>query len=68
MPAPSSVDPAAVIGLTVDEATKVLAGGGLTLRVVREDGVDLIVTEDFSETRVNVAVDAGTVTEVVSIG
>ena len=68
VPAPSSVDPAAVIGLTVDEATKVLAGGGLTLRVVREDGVDLIVTEDFSETRVNVAVDAGTVTEVVSIG
>ena len=68
VPAPSSVDPTAVVGLTVDEATKVLAGDGLTLRVVREDGVDLIVTEDFSESRVNVAVDAGTVTEVVSIG
>jgi hypothetical protein len=67
-PGPSSVDPAAAIGLTVEEATKVLGAGGLTLRVVREDGVDLIVIEDFSDTRVNVAVDSGTVTDVLSIG
>jgi hypothetical protein len=67
-PVPPDVDPAAVVGLTVDEATKVLAELGLTLRVVREDGVDLPVTADFSETRVNVAVETGTVTAVVSLG
>ena len=50
------------------EATAVLESRGLTLRVAREDGVDLAVTEDFSSSRVNVAVDAGVVTAVVSIG
>jgi hypothetical protein len=39
-----------------------------TMRVVRIDGVDLAVTADFSETRVNVAVDKGIVTDVVSLG
>jgi hypothetical protein len=57
-----------IIGLSVDEATAALAAEGLTLRVVREDGVDLIVTEDYSESRVNVAVEAGVVTEVLGIG
>lgn len=65
---PPTVDPALLVGLNVDEATKVLAERGLTLRVVREDGVDLAVTEDFSETRVNVVVEQGTVTAVVSLG
>jgi hypothetical protein len=41
---------------------------GLTLRVVRRDGVDLPVTADFSETRINVAVEGDIVTDIVSVG
>jgi len=61
-------DTSGVEGLGVPEATAVLESRGLTLRVAREDGVDLAVTEDFSSSRVNVAVDAGIVTGVLSIG
>jgi hypothetical protein len=61
-------DTSGVEGLGVPEATAVLEARGLTLRVVREDGVDLAVTEDFSTSRVNVAVDAGIVTAVISVG
>jgi len=61
-------DTSGVEGLGVPEATDVLGSRGLTLRVVRDDGVDLAVTADFSSSRVNVAVDAGIVTGVVSIG
>jgi len=61
-------DTSGVEGLGVPESTAVLESRGLTLRVAREDGVDLAVTADFSSSRVNVAVDAGLVTGVVSIG
>lgn len=55
-------------GLTVDEATRVAEQSGWSVRVVREDGVDLAVTMDFRENRMNVAVVDGLVTELVSIG
>ena len=67
-PTTMPLDPATVVGLAVDEADRVLSQLGYTLRVVREDGVDLIVTDDFSETRVNVAVDASVVTEILGLG
>jgi hypothetical protein len=35
---------------------------------VREDGVDLVGTDDFRENRLNVAVEDGIITELVSIG
>ena len=58
-----------IVGLAVDEATGSLAAARPDrLRVVREDGVDLIVTEDYSESRLNVAVEAGVVTEVLGLG
>ena len=38
------------------------------MRVVRLDGEDLAATMDYSPTRVNVAVEGGVVTEVISIG
>jgi hypothetical protein len=57
-----------LVGLTEDEATKVAEGNGWTVRVVRIDGVDQAATDDFIETRVNVAVEGGTVTEIVSFG
>ena len=59
-----------LVGMCVDDATSLVEGisDGASLRVVREDGEDLAVTADFSESRVNVAVEGGVITEVVSIG
>lgn len=77
MPVPLPVEPpvsvveadtSGVESLGVEEAAALLESRGLSLRVVREDGVDLEVTEDFSLSRVNVAVDAGIVTAVVFVG
>ena len=65
---PTSIAPDMILGLNVDEATRALAVEGLTLRVVREDGVDLIVTDDLREDRLNVAVEAGVVTEILGFG
>ncbi len=62
------VDQFGIVGLGVDEATKVLDAEGLTLRVVIEDGEALAVTEDFSTSRVNVEIADGVVVAVVSIG
>lgn len=62
---PAAID---VVGLTVDEASRIASETGWSIRVVREDGADLAVTADYSETRINVATEAGIVTEVLSIG
>jgi hypothetical protein len=65
---PEPGDQYGIIGRSVDEATAVLNDVGLTLRVVIEDGEALVVTEDFSTSRVNVEVADGVVVAVVSIG
>ncbi|MCU1360689.1 MAG: hypothetical protein JWN99_1978 [Ilumatobacteraceae bacterium] len=57
-----------IVGLCQADAAATLSGMSATLRVVRIDGVDQAVTADHSESRVNVAIDNGFVTEVVSIG
>lgn len=65
------VDPAELgelIGLTVEKAEAYLGDHGLSMRVLREDGVDLPATMDLVPTRVNVAVVDGVVTEVLSTG
>lgn len=61
-------DAAALVGLAEDEAVKVASSSGWELRIVRLDGVDLAVTDDLRTDRVNVAVDGGVVTEIVSVG
>lgn len=69
MPAEVTPEEAAVlVGLTEAEATAEAEARGWSLRVARLDGEDLALTEDYSPTRVNVAVEAGEVTEIVSIG
>lgn len=69
---PAEVDMAAaeasLVGLTVDEATKVAEGAGWTLRVSTLDGEGQSLTEDYSPLRVNVAVEAGVVVGIDSIG
>lgn len=58
----------ALVGLGIDEATKVAEGNGWTVRVSTLDGEDQMLTEDYSVTRVDVVVEAGTVTAVDFIG
>lgn len=57
-----------LVGLAEDEAAKVAAGNGWTMRVVERDGESLMVTTDWVDNRVNVAVDSGRVSAVSSIG
>ncbi len=57
-----------LVGLSEDDAAKVAAARGWTLRVTERDGEFLAVTEDFSLTRVNVVVESGFVVKVARIG
>jgi hypothetical protein len=59
-----------IVGLCEADASALVAEiyPSASMRVVRIDGVDQAVTADFSDSRVNVAVDKGIVTEVISIG
>ena len=57
-----------LVGLTEAEAAKVAEGNAGPCESCAVDGVDQPATADFSETRVNVAVDDGTVTEIISFG
>jgi heat shock protein HslJ len=52
-----------IVGLPEDEAQAAVEGAGLTFRVVARDGKALTATDDYSVTRINVAVQDGTVTE-----
>lgn len=65
------VDPAdaeVLVGLPLARAEAEALHRGWTVRVARQDGEDLALTDDYSPTRVNVAVQDDVVTEVVSIG
>lgn len=59
---------AIVVGMPVDEATKLAEANGWTLRVSTLDGEAQMLTEDYSVSRCNVAVEAGVVTAVEFIG
>jgi len=65
------LDPAVaeeLVGLTVAEARTKAVGFGWTVRVVREDGVDLAVTEDYSMSRVNVEVADSEIIRIINFG
>lgn len=57
-----------LVGLSEQEAQKVAESARWTVRVGRRDGVDLMLTQEFNPSRVNVAVGKGIVTGVLSIG
>ncbi|HEU4655878.1 MAG TPA: hypothetical protein VFR97_00050 [Capillimicrobium sp.] len=72
--APVAADPAAcrrvsrrLPGLRVRRAEARAEQAGCAFRVVRRNGTDLPVTEDFSPSRINVAVRSGVVTRVVGL-
>ena len=54
-----------LVGRSLDEFTAAAEELGGTVRVVEEDGVELAVTDDFRFSRVNVAVEGGSVTRIV---
>lgn len=56
-----------VVGLPEDDAQAAVEGAGLTFRVISRDGEGLAATDDYSVSRINVAIVAGKVTE-ASIG
>lgn len=67
----SSVDvktvTAELVGLAEDEAMKVAAANGWTVRVASRDGEEMMLTADYSPDRVNLTVLSGKVTS-VSLG
>ncbi len=69
-PAPGDVIPDSelttsdFVGLTEDEVGALAVENGLIWRVARVDGEHMMLTEDYSERRVNVEVDGGIVTGV----
>lgn len=66
--APKDALAAIVVGLSVDEATALVEANGWTLRVSTLDGEGQALTEDYSVSRVNVAVEAGVVMAIDFIG
>jgi hypothetical protein len=52
-----------VLGMAEAEAQAALEDSGLTFRVVSRDGTGLAVTDDYSVSRINVAIVDGRVTE-----
>ncbi|HEX3089481.1 MAG TPA: hypothetical protein VHQ23_12560, partial [Ilumatobacteraceae bacterium] len=56
------------VGQCLSSAEAEAAVQGWSVRVVRQDGVDLPITADFSDTRFNVAVKGDIVSEIVDIG
>lgn len=69
LPPPVSIEEAQVlVGMTVEGAFDEAEARGWTLRIVRSGDDDLPVTDDYSPTRVNIAAEIQTVTEVVSVG
>ncbi|MEY2966440.1 MAG: hypothetical protein RLY50_490 [Actinomycetota bacterium] len=65
-PIPQS-DADTVIGLTEDEATKIAADRGWTVRIAERDGEQYMLTLDFQVNRVNLSITGGRVTA-VSVG
>lgn len=61
-------DATATIGTAVSAAMAAAESEGCSIRVAMRDGEGLALTEDFRPDRVNVAVEGGKVTEIVSIG
>ena len=57
-----------LVGLSEADAAVAAKVNGWVMRVVSVDGENLAATADYSPSRVNVAVESGTVTEAVSIG
>ena len=63
-----ALDTATLVGETVDQASVTAKDHGCEVRVVEEDGEEFAVTLDFNPDRINVAVEDGAITKIVSLG
>lgn len=66
--APDTFDESIIVGLPYAEAEAAAEAAGWQLRQAVIDGEDQALTMDFIPNRVNVAVEDGVVTAVVSVG
>jgi hypothetical protein len=66
-PMRESYDARDLVGLRVAKARRVAERHRCTLRVVRRNGEDLVVTQDFRTDRINVAVRRHVVKRIVGI-
>lgn len=67
-PPQGTFDATAIVGEPIDAAEKAATEQGCAVRVAILDGEGQALTQDFRPDRVNVAVDDGTVTEIIDIG
>lgn len=58
----------ALTGVDLDEAQRRARSDGLVVRVVERDGEGLVITMEFVERRVNVAVRGDQVVRIVGLG
>lgn len=56
------------VGKPLDELIAACKPGGWTVRVMRQDGRSMIGTCDYRPNRINVSVDAGTVSAIGGVG
>ncbi len=56
------------VGLPIDDFIDQVEPLGYNVRIAEQDGEGLDLTADFSETRLNVAVDSGIVTSILNLG
>lgn len=63
--APTEADAAGLVGLSEDEAVKVIAAMGWTSRIGSRDGEDFMLTTDYSPTRLTLSIEKDTVTNAV---
>jgi hypothetical protein len=64
---PGTFDARELEGRTLAQARDVARGHGCSVRVARRDGTDLMLTQDLSPSRINVAVTDDRVTEVLGV-
>ncbi len=64
LPDPVSDAAAALLTLTEEEAGRLAASNGWSVRIVARDGESFAVTEDYSPTRVNLSIEGGVVVDV----
>jgi hypothetical protein len=63
-----SVSSDSIIGMTVPQAEHTLQKRGLTLRMIMEDGIPFMLTQDFRPDRMNVEVKNGKVVRIDRMG
>lgn len=57
-----------IVGKTIEEANQSAKEQGKTIRIVRRDGEDCIVSMDHKPNRINVEVQGGKIIKILHVG